>query len=415
MEKLSAGKTCCYVAVFLCVTIVGMYSGSLFAEELEQSKTVVVIGTGSIYKGDSARAKDQAISKSLTVAVDLVTQKLIPLESMISNFQTVTNTIYAQTVSFIEGYKVLAESKTGKKYRVIVEATVSLENLKKALSDAGVFLGKDTMPKILFLISEQNPEGELSVYWWGEDVVFVQAACEKAVAILLEARGFPIVQHGGRLQSMGDESMVYGPDLSNEEALHIGTFLKADVVVVGKSTARKTPNTMGEDIRTFVGTVALRAIRTDTYEEIASVDQTAVSVNADEIMGGRDAISRASYMAGEALAAKINLHWHRDITVKEGQIELKISGTGDLSSFVKFRRGIKQIKGVQELLTKEITPNESTLIVDFKGRSNKLADFIMLNMFETFSINIYEISENQLKIELVPEKDKSTGTAVETE
>ena len=204
-------------------------------------------------------------------------------------------------------------------------------------------------------------------------------------------------------------------ELAYEEALHIGMFLKADVVIVGKSTAQKTPNTMGENIRTFKGIVDLRAIRTDTYEEIASIVRTAVSVNADEIKGGRDAITRAAYMAGEMLASQINSHWHRDITVREGQIELLISGTRDLASFVKFRRTVKKIKGVQELLTKEMKSNESILVVAFKGTSNMLADALMLNTFETFSINIYEVSENQLKVDLVSEKDKLRETTLETE
>ncbi len=415
MGKLSSGPTCRWLALFFCIAAMGMRSGSGFAQEAEHSKTVVVIGTGSIYKGDSANAKEQAISKSLALAIDLVTQELIPLESMINNFQTVTNTVYGRAVNFIEGYKVLAESKTGNKYKVMVEAAVSLENLKQALSDAGISLGKDTMPKILFLIAEQNPEEELPIYWWGEDFMFVPVACEKAVSGLMEARGFPIVHHGGMLQGTDDESVIYGPDLSNEEALTIGMLLKADVVVVGTSTGRKTPNTMGDNIRTFKGNVALRVIRTDTYEEIASVVQTAVSVNADETEGGRDAITRAAYMAGEALASQINLQWHRDITVQEGQIEIIISGTGDLASFVKFRKGIKKVKGVQELLTKEIKPDESTVIVGFKGTSNALADALMLNTFEAFSINIYEILENQLKIELVSEKDRSKAIPSGTE
>ncbi len=415
MGKLSYGQVCWRLAVFICITIIGMHTGYVFAEEAERSKTVVVIGTGSIYKGDSANAKEQAISKSLVHAVDLVTQELIPLESIINNFQTVTETVYGQVVKFIEGYKVLAESKTGNKYRVIVEATVSLENLKQTLIDAGISLGKDTMPKVLFLIAEQNPEEELPIYWWGEDVIFVLPACENVIANLMEERGFPIVHHSGRLKGSDMEPVIYGADLSNEEALNIGRLLKADVVIVGKSTAQKTTNTMGDNIRTFKGTVALRAIRTDTYEEIASIVQTAVSVNANEIEGGRDAISRAAYMAGEALAAQINLQWHRDITVKEGQIELIITGTSNLSNFVKFRRGIEKTKGFQELLTKEIRLNEATLIVGFNGTSNILADALMLNTFEVFSINIYEISENQLKIELISEKDRSEKTTVETE
>jgi hypothetical protein len=41
------------------------------------------------------------------------------------------------------------------------------------------------------------------------------------------------------------------------------------------------------------------------------------------------------------------------------------------------------------------------LIIDYKGKAEQLASALMLQNFENFGINIYEISKQNLKVALV--------------
>jgi len=45
--------------------------------------------------------------------------------------------------------------------------------------------------------------------------------------------------------------------------------------------------------------------------------------------------------------------------------------------------------------------DEATIVVDFQGNAKELADALMLKNFESFGINIYEISQSHLRIRLV--------------
>jgi hypothetical protein len=45
--------------------------------------------------------------------------------------------------------------------------------------------------------------------------------------------------------------------------------------------------------------------------------------------------------------------------------------------------------------------DESVISVDFQGNAKELADALMLKAFDSFGINIYEVSQNRLRIELI--------------
>ena len=72
---------------------------NVHAEDQIATKTVVVIGTGKIYKKDSASARKTAIENSLISAVENVALGLIPPESLNQTFQSFNEALYAQTGS----------------------------------------------------------------------------------------------------------------------------------------------------------------------------------------------------------------------------------------------------------------------------------------------------------------------------
>ncbi|MBW2327575.1 MAG: hypothetical protein JRF45_14120, partial [Deltaproteobacteria bacterium] len=50
--------------------------------------------------------------------------------------------------------------------------------------------------------------------------------------------------------------------LDDHQAVSLGLKVQADVVIIGTSVAERTPNIMGQNIRSFKGVVSARAIRT---------------------------------------------------------------------------------------------------------------------------------------------------------
>ncbi len=370
-------------------------------EEQILIKTVVVIGTGTIYKGDSARAREAAVSSSLILAVDMVTAEILPIESMVRNFKAISKIIYSQTGEFIQGYKVLAEFPAKKQYRVMVQAAVSIKVLEEKLLEAGIMVAKKVMPKTLFLVVEQHFEDNLLNYWWGQDSAFFEAISEVSMAKTLTSEGFAIIDHDNVMLNDGFYTVYDKPDLNNQEVAAFGDLLQAEVVIFGKSTAFIAPNIMGTNIRSFKGSVTIRAIRTDTGAEIASTTQSAVTANSDEIAGSREALSIAGALAGRELASQIAAAWQQEDQLPV-MVEIVLEGTGNLANFIKFRRTLKDMPGVEEMQIKEIKSDQAIIMVSFQGSAKKLADALILKTFESIGINIYEVSENSLRIELVP-------------
>jgi hypothetical protein len=389
-----------FIFIIFCLFSFFAHSVNVQAEDQISTKTVVVIGTGKIYKEDSARARKEAIENSLVSAVESVALDLIPPESLNQTFQSFNKALYDQTGKFIQGYKVLAEFKIKNAYRVLVEANVSIAGLTKLMSDARIMSGGKSLPKILVLVSEQNLEDTSPKYWWGKKVVLGEIFSVSAFIETMKSKGLPVLDHASIAQNTSLDDGYDKPDLDKEEAVDLGRNLKADIVIVGKTIIDQAQNIMGKNIKSFKGVVSARAIRTDTGEEVATTTKSAVTSNADETIGVRKALSAAGSLAGETLAGQIIDAWQKK-DEKTNIIGIVVEGTDNLANFEKFVGIISKKSGAKNLQIKELKANETVISVEYKGNAKTLADDLVLKSYGSVGINIYEVSKNHLRVELI--------------
>ena len=377
-------------------------SVAVYAQKQVQNKTFVVVGTSQIHGGNIQAAREAAISESLVSAVALMTEEILEVNSLVEYFPQVNETIYAKPKAFVLDYKVLTETESGKFYRVLVKARVAGKKIAEQLSNADILRAKVERPAILFLISEQNLQQDEPRYWWGKQMGGFETIAEATMANILKARGFPIVNHRdtGIIQ-LTDPGAISTPALSDESAIDIGNRLKADVIIMGTSVASPTASVMGDDLKSFKAILNARVLRTQNGEELVNMSRTSVTANIDEAAGGREALTMVATLVGDDLAIQLDAAWRR-LADRPSQVEVFVEGTGNLANFVKFRRALTSISGVGGIRVKEIKPNETTLIIDYKGKAEELAAALMRQNFENFGINIYEITQSNLKITLVP-------------
>ena len=372
-----------------------------YAQKQVENKTFVVVGASQIYGGNIQAAREAAISESLVAAVALMTEEVLEVNSLIEYFPQVNQIILAKPNAFVLDYKVLTETESGKNYRVLVKARVAGDRIAKQLSDADILRAEIELPAILFFISEQNIQEDAPQYWWGKQMGGFEAITEATMADILKARGFPIVNRRGvgirKTTDLGDGST---PILADEAAINIGTRLQADVIIMGNSVASPTASIMGDDLKSFKAVLNARVLRTQNGEELANISRISVTANINEDVGGREALTMVATLAGDDLAIQLDAAWRR-MAERPSQVEVFVEGTGNLANFVKFRRALTGISGVEGIRVKEIKPNETTLIIDYKGKAEELAEALMRQNFENFGINIYEINNQNLKIALV--------------
>jgi len=372
-------------------------------EEKPATEIITVIGTYTANKEEADKAKEDAIAKCLISAVDQTALKLFSLEFMTENFQKFNKLVPGHANDFIQTYKLLSDYESENTYRIMIEATVLTDKLKEQMAVTEERkVEKKVLPKILLLIAEQNIQDILPQYWWGETPPSAEFVSEGAIVNILKEKGFTVVEHGTGIPNIdkSESAVIYKSYPDGYEAVEIGVRFMANVVVVGKAIAQQSLNIMGEEAKSYTGTVSVRAFRTDTGEEITSSSKTEVKSSADENTGAREALLASGNLVGEELASQIAYTWQEKVKESEG-ITLIVSGTGRLGIFVMFRKILKEMPNVKDIQIAEMKANEAVIKVEADTDAKKLAEALMLKTFETFSINISEITDNRLKIELV--------------
>jgi len=393
-----AAKKLIIIVFFIAAVII--FHGAGEADAQQAKDTFIVMGTGTVKREDVSAARQEAIKNCLVTAVGLRATGLMNIDSMVQNFETLNEILYTNIDKFIRGYKVLTEDRSESTYRVMVQVTVSSKMVKKKLTAAGIMQGKMVMPKILFFLAEQSLEDDSPKYWWGRGMPFVNSASEKGIVEVMKEKGFKIIKHGPRMQNMAFRVIAGEPNLNDQEAIDFAAKMNADVIITGSSIANSLSNTMGTDMKSFKGLTEVRALFVKTGKQIGSTSRTAVTANVNEIAGGRDALSGAGTLAGEEIARQIVSAWLKKDDETE-KFEILLKGAGNLANFVMFRRMLSTIEGVKFVQVKALKSDKATISVDFIGTTKELAAALMLKAFESFGINIYDVSDSQLKIELI--------------
>ncbi len=383
------------------LVLVLLLAGIVAAAEPKPFKTVTVMGNSAVQGEDVASARNRSISDGLDRAVESALMQELPADFLLKHFPSVTQVLSGRTDAYIQEYSVLTEARTGKTYRVLLKATVSVAMLQEQLASAGVELKQKALPRVLFLMAEHKIEDAALRYWWGEGGQYVENFSEQALANVLRSKGYTVIDPLTATQGQELGAEYRKLQLSDQEVLTLGLNLRADIVVIGRAGAQIAPNTMGTDTRSFTGTVSLRAIRLDTGQQVADLTQSAVTVNTDDSKGGRDALTAAGTLAGESLAARISSAWLKEVS-QPTLVQLLVGGTGKLKNFEKFRKTLEELPGVNEIQIQEMKPNETLMIVDYQHNARALATALMVKTFDDFGLNIFEILDDQLKLELVP-------------
>jgi hypothetical protein len=402
MRKIVANFTVLILLVFL-MAGGSLIPGAAVAQETAESKIFVVVGTATVRGQNVSGAREKAIADGLVTAVALMTGELLQVESFVEHFSELSELLFDQTSAFVSGYKVLTEAAREKSYHVIVQATVSGSKISKYLTEAGILRVETALPSVLFLIAEQNLEEPYPGFWWGTEGADFESLSEAIMVNRFMEAGFTIIDHQ---QARSGQQINWDafdkPELSDQEAAELGSLLKADVIVIGSSIVAPSTNIMGSAMRSFNGTVAARVIRTDSAEPIFDLARTAVAVSEDDISGGLAALEDVGELAGQALAEELTLFWQKQAG-KPSEVLMVIRGTGHLASYVKFRKAMNTISGIEGIQVRGIKPNEATLMVEYKGKTKDLAAALMQQNFDSFGINIFEVTEDMVRVELIPQ------------
>jgi hypothetical protein len=371
--------------------------GSLCTAQEQGVTTVHAFGTGHIQGEDMSAGRDEAISASLAAAVTRVLTDIAPPDLVAGHFQDINESILSRTDQFILDYKPLAEYVQGKELRVMVRATVSTDRLKQALKKAGIYAGRQRYPRVLLCIAEKPADQTEFQFWWGGQRMEQAGPATLAMGKRLELKGFSLINPISISSRRG-----YSYQLSVPEAVALGEEMQADIVIIGTGVAEKTDETAGAAATTFRGRLAAQAFRVKDSQEIGRVEQVATATDPDPYAGGQAALESAALLAGDGLASQMVSAWFSTDS-GASNIELRVEGiSGKMYDFVKFRGALTTMSGVDGVQQKEMRADAAFLSVNFQGNRQALADALMRQHFDAFSVEIVGMEDNAIRLRLVP-------------
>lgn len=395
MSKAYRDATCIKI-VRLLTAILLLWMPSAWADQDGKAATVHAVGGSHISGADMSASRNAAIAQSLISAVIEVLTEMVPPETFEGHFQVISENILSQTDQFIRDYKMLTESTHGKQHRVLVRATVSVQRMEKVLKQSGIYVGQKTYPKVLYCIAEKQANDLNFQYWWGGHYMGRFGTAGTAISRISEEKGLVVIRPGTTLPMVADSARLSVP-----EAISLGRELQADVVVIGEAVADEAANTIGSTLQSYRGSVLLRAYGVLNSKEIGQARQVAVASAADPLSGGNAALEKASLLAGEELTAQILSTWFTE-GAGASKVEIFVQGiSGNIANFVKFRGALSSMSGVDSVQRKEMQSDTAVLLVDYQGNVRALADALLRQSFDTFSLKIAEPEANTLRLQLV--------------
>ena len=381
----------------ICLFVILAFAGSgSQAAENRVVKRLKVLGTAVIHRKNLADARQNAVNDALVAAVGQVVMEMLTGETVVSRFKVINDNIFTQRDNYVQNYRVLTESVAGTTVRTLVQVDVAVDRVSRDLSRLGLARAGTVYPKILFMVAERNVTDTEFTYWWGDSRLLHRTICEGAMAATLKTVGFKIIDPP-------DSSAPPGLPVNAPEAdmVALAGRLGADVLIAGHGTATAASNTMGEAITSFEAVVEAQAFNVQTGQSIASTRQKAVVSGQDEAMGGREALSGAGALAGDELARQVMIAWQQ-VQDRSAVIEVVVEGTGgQIASFVRLRTAISSLSGVRELKMKEMSADRAAMAVNYQGSTRSLADALLLKTFSGFSIDIFDVTPEAIRIRLV--------------
>jgi hypothetical protein len=405
MIKLGHGKFGVFVLVlFVCIAGLGdasraAESGNLIAE----TKTLDVIGTGTIYRDNVASARDGAVQDALRGVVERGVEMVISPDSVVKDFQLLSDRVYGRTQSFVQDYRVLTESKSGRHYRVLVRATVSLRAIQDSLQTIGVIKTYKEMPSVALFLCEQSVGSLSPKCWWNTGSTGKgMSVTEDVFTRYMHEKGVVTLSRKAVSSNTPLNSEYRTPELTDVAAATLGQKIGADFAIVGQGVAHYGGNIRDGTMKSIEATVSARVIETGTATVIASSQATGAAVHMDEQAGGTEALILSASETAQDITREMMARW-REETKQAVLVELAVKGIQEYADFVRFRRQLKsEVPGVKNVYLRSIKAGEATMDVDIVGSARGLADELMVRRFGNFAVNIFEVSDASVKLELIP-------------
>ncbi|MDZ7262853.1 MAG: flagellar assembly protein T N-terminal domain-containing protein, partial [candidate division KSB1 bacterium] len=204
-------------------------SGNTYALGQVATQQITATGTGTIYGGDVALARDQAIDNALRRAVEQAMGTWVQSEVVVQNYMVVEDNILNWSSGYVRNYQIVSEyQKTPELYEVTLQAEVEMADLMKDMDAVKSLLAKAGNPRIMIIMNEQNiGESYDQYHFFNVDMT----VAETAMMQTFMDKGFEVVDPATVRANIKRAQALAALEGDNKAAAAIGQSFEAEVVI----------------------------------------------------------------------------------------------------------------------------------------------------------------------------------------
>ncbi len=355
---------------------------------MSQPTTVESQGVAAIVRGNLDISRDKAIEDALRNAVEQATGSFIENETLVENYQLLSDKIYSQSRGYVQTYEVLDEKVDEGLYRVTIQATVASGELKNDLRALNVLMRQVRKPRVMVLFEETMSEGVNS-----------GKLAEDAVSKVLLDNGFKLVDANTVRRNLGQDKVRGLLAGDGRVAAVISDKYGAEMLLLGTAQAVTNQVTIGDiKINSNQAVISAKLVRADTGEVKVSETRQAAKPHVNSLAGIQMAISEASELLANDMIDKI-IQIFREEVYNIANVNLTIfglQGYGHLQEVIQLISD--NVRGIKEIYQRNYTMGTAELEVELTGSTQSLAADLTTREFGNYKFDIKESTHNQLQV-----------------
>ena len=370
-----------------CIFLLGICFFSITAafNQAYAQKIVHAQGTAAIHKNFVDIARDRAISDAQRLVVEQAVGVMINNETLVENYQVISDKIFSQSKGYIQSYEVISEGREDDIYKVTIQAKVSTEQLKNDLDAIHLIIARKSKPRLMMIFSEKLQKD------------FIAEA--KMLKYFL-SKGFKLVDSDTVRKNLKHENLnrlAADP----KAAARVGHHFGAEIIILCSVETSSNPFKVGDiEMYSNSATISAKVINVDTSNIITTGSET------KRLPGIKGLIQLTTEQAGEMLAIKlmddILRQWSSELAniVEVKLIASEFQSYDELSTFKTLLTN--EVRGIKEIRQRSYAQGRVELEIELQGDIQDLANDLSRLDLNGRSIEIYEITQNRVEIKLSP-------------
>lgn len=387
---------------------------------LNESQNIVSAASVSVAAGESGQSK--AVNAALNNAVLEALAAALPADVYSKNFSAFATFVLKDAGAYVQSYKVLATGVAGDMAHVMVETAVVPDQIKRALSEAGLLSQTGFLANIAVFIDANSVFAPEMQQWWrvsqlGDTLLLPTNTIGNAMA----DQGFTFLPaestHSRAIQGIRNNIAPTDTDIRV-----VAEAVASDAVVLGSVTftSRQDRSAMGNYHVSAL--LNLRIMETATGKTLCTVTKEAGMVSEDQDLAASLALMEAAQLAAAELAACLTQTQTAAVaepaTYTGGPQKISVTVTGDnrnLTDYTNFRRTITALDGVSGVNINSLSSDGMRLSFNYEGTAQMLIQRVADFNFSNFTVKVLQNGADYINYEILAPDDEPQFELVDDE